>query len=32
MNSGGVWIVYPRTPFTNAKVRAFVDYMHWAFA
>lgn len=24
-NSGGVWIVYPRTPFMSAKVRAFVD-------
>lgn len=31
-NSGGVWIVYPRTPFTHAKVRAFVEYMLWAFA
>jgi DNA-binding transcriptional LysR family regulator len=31
-NSGGVWIVYPRTPYTSAKVRAFVDYMHKAFA
>jgi DNA-binding transcriptional LysR family regulator len=31
-NSSGVWVVYPRTPFTNTKVRAFVDYMQIAFA
>ncbi|MFT7664912.1 MAG: DNA-binding transcriptional LysR family regulator [Planctomycetota bacterium] len=29
--SSGVWIVYPRTRFMSAKVRAFVDYLQAAF-
>ena len=28
---GGVWIVYPRTRFLSAKVRAFADFMEAAF-
>ena len=29
---GGVWVVYPRTRFLSAKVRAFADFMEEAFA
>ena len=29
---GGVWLVYPRTRFLSAKVRAFADFMIAAFA
>jgi len=28
---GGVWIVYPRTRFLSARVRAFADFMEEAF-
>ena len=27
MSSGGLWVVYSRTRFLSAKVRAFADYM-----
>jgi DNA-binding transcriptional LysR family regulator len=29
--SGGLWLVYPRSRFISAKLRAFLDYMHSAF-
>lgn len=30
--TGGLWLVYPRTPFMPAKVRAFVDFVQAAYA
>lgn len=32
ISGGGLWIVYSRTRFLSAKVRAFADYMHGELA
>jgi len=29
--AGGLWLIYPRTRFMSAKVRAFADYLQAAF-
>ena len=31
-SSGGLWVVYSRTRFLSAKVRAFADYMQKEYA
>ena len=32
LGGAGLWVVYPRTRFVSARVRAFVDYMVAALA